>query len=282
MQKLNEKLLKLNHNHVKLNRKRRKLNEESQIKKDSASISSLSELEHLHEKTSNYRQFLQENSFTYRNLYILIERCVAMIVKEREVPLVIQQLQALIPRLSPNHPKRSLIKEHFLILQAGYKGETSIDYYLESLPQKEYYILHDVRLRQNDQYFQMDTLIINERFLLILEVKNIQGNLHFDQNFHQLIRTFEGVENAFPDPILQINRHKQLLTYWLQSKKLPLLPIIPLVIISNPHSVISSSIINIKDMVIHKNYIPEKMKRLNLQYQQKLIEPQVLKNVSKL
>ena len=50
---------------------------------------------------------------------------------------------------------------------AGYR-EQAIDYPLSFISEKEYSVLHDVRLSNHDQYFQIDTIIISTKFLLFL------------------------------------------------------------------------------------------------------------------
>ncbi|MFC0270255.1 nuclease-related domain-containing protein [Metabacillus herbersteinensis] len=131
-----------------------------------------------------------------------------MIVKERKVPLSILKLQALARRTHPDHPKFQLIKENLAKSLAGYKGEAAIDYPLSPLPEKNYLILHDMRLQNKQHYFQMDTLLLSQSYLLILEVKNMSGTLPFDNKFKQLIRTLDGKQESYPYPLVQIQQHE--------------------------------------------------------------------------
>lgn len=131
-----------------------------------------------------------------------------MIVKPRKIPLSIRKLEALIRRLPPYHPKLPFISEELNKKMAGYKGESSLDFYLGFLDPKQYFIFHDLRLKDDSRFFQIDTLIVTKSYLLIIEVKNIAGTIHFDPLFNQLIRIKEGKEMAFPDPLLQVKRHE--------------------------------------------------------------------------
>lgn len=89
-------------------------------------------------------------------------------------------------------------------------------------------ILHDLRLWDGKHFFQIDVLIPHAKYPLILEVKNIVGELYFDTDLHQVIR-IKGEENeAFPDPILQVNRLKRQLKGWLAVNQFPDIPIYPL------------------------------------------------------
>ena len=52
------------------------------------------------------------------------------------------------------------------------KGEQQVDYPLRFLEDNRNIILHNVRIADANGYFQIDTLILTEKYLLILEVKN--------------------------------------------------------------------------------------------------------------
>ena len=165
-----------------------------------------------------------------------------MIVKEREVPLTILKLEALLRRISAQHPKRPEIEKDLARRRAGLRGEESLDYYLKELDDQSYSIFHDIRLSLNDYYFQIDTLIISNFFALIIEVKNISGTLHLDHSFNQLIRTkADGTEEGFPDPFSQVDQQKRHLQKWLQQQKLPIIPIETLVVIANPSTIIKTT-----------------------------------------
>lgn len=59
-----------------------------------------------------------------------------MIIKKREIPIIILQLEALYERLPSEHVKRASIKESLLKRRAGYKGERAVDYILNSSRKK--------------------------------------------------------------------------------------------------------------------------------------------------
>lgn len=165
-----------------------------------------------------------------------------MILKERKTPQTILKLEALARRLAESHSKMPLITKELGKRQAGYRGEQSIDYHLSFLPEKEYYILHDLRLKnQQGYYFQIDTLLLSHCFLSIIDVKNFRGIIQFDEQFHQLIQTVNETKKGLSDPISQINRHHTQLTEWLKVNKFPSLPIQPLIVISNPATVIETT-----------------------------------------
>src|SRR5690625_7350031 len=70
---------------------------------------------------------------------------------------------------------------------------------------REYLILHDLRLRDQNGFFQIDTLILCEKYLLILEVKNWSGTIVFGENGQVTRMDAEQKEEGFPNPIPRAN-----------------------------------------------------------------------------
>ncbi|MBS2970501.1 NERD domain-containing protein [Metabacillus sp. KIGAM252] len=164
-----------------------------------------------------------------------------MIRKERKIPIKILKLEALLRRLSKAHLKYPLIKEDLSKIKAGYRGEQSLDYYLSFLSNEKYHILHDLRLPHKTHHFQIDSLLLSPNFILIMEIKNIAGTLYFDHSFRQFIRTIDGKEEVFPNPLFQIVRHKMQLTNWLKEHQILNVPVENLLIFSNSSAIIKSS-----------------------------------------
>ncbi|WP_026583948.1 nuclease-related domain-containing protein [Bacillus sp. J33] len=207
-----------------------------------------------------------------------------MIYKTREISISIQKLQALARRVPRNHPKWPIIEENLLKSLAGYKGESALDFPLSFLPQKKYYIMHDLRLSDSQHFFQIDTLVVSKNYVLILEVKNIAGTLFFDQEFHQLIRIKNGHEKAFPDPLIQVQRQETQLKKWLSLIRIPELPIHSLVIISNPGSIIKTAPRhkNLHQKVIHREFLPERIVQLENLYRREHLSEKELKKLLRL
>ena len=197
-----------------------------------------------------------------------------MILKPRKLPLSVQKYQALTRRTPPNHPKIPLIKENLRKGIAGYRGECAIDYPLTFLSNKKYSILHDVRLPDESRFFQMDSILICNEFILILEVKNIAGKLYFDPVFNQLIRTIGTEEKALSDPLTQVKRHEEQFQRWLNYNKLPSIPILSLVVISHPSTIITTSPENrnLNQIVIHRDQLPTKIMQFEKQYHEPLFQ----------
>lgn len=121
------------------------------------------------------------------------------------------------------------------------------------MPDDEYFILHDLRLWDGKHFFQIDVLILHAKYALILELKNIIGELYLDTDLHQMIRIKEEEKEAFPDPII---------------------PIYSLVVFSNPKSILrlsSPQIQTFKNTIIHKEYLPKLISKLTSSYKRSFL-----------
>lgn len=206
-----------------------------------------------------------------------------MIVKERKTPIEILRLEALLRRLPRNHLKFPAIEEAYMRRRAGFQGELSLDYFLGYLPE-DLLILHDLRLHDGKRYFQIDCLILTSSFVLILEVKNFSGTLIFDSEFNQMIRIINDKEEAFPDPISQVERQKTNLKNWFNTHGFPLLPIETLVLVSNPHTIIKTSQNShqTSQKVIHSANLITRFERYRQKYNIDKISVKECKKISKL
>ncbi len=171
-------------------------------------------------------------------MYIEIGGVIKLIVKKREIPDQIRALEAILRRISSNHPKRLMIESDLSKYWAGFNGEQALNYYLSFLDEQEFTIFHDLRLKNGEYYFQIDCLVLTAYFALIVEVKNMTGTLRFEPNFNQLIRSLNDREEGFPNPILQTKRQKLQLEKWLNKQHFLTIPIEILIVSSNSTAVL--------------------------------------------
>ncbi|TMU83729.1 NERD domain-containing protein [Bacillus sp. BHET2] len=113
-----------------------------------------------------------------------------------------------------------MVEKDFKKRKAGYNGESTVYYHLSFLKDKKYKIFYDVRLPLFSNYFQIDFLLLTPCYILLIEVKNILGNVTIDPFIKQLTRTYKGVTEGFSDPISQVQRQKLLLQKWFGIHKL--------------------------------------------------------------
>ncbi|AQU80273.1 nuclease-related domain-containing protein [Planococcus faecalis] len=129
-----------------------------------------------------------------------------MIIKCRELPAKINGYEALLKRLSPRHPKRTAIKTSLHKARADYGGEERLDealYFFD--PPYAYQMIQDFSL---DEPFkiQVDTVLITQSCVILLEVKNSTGKLQFKQN-PSLLHTIsvDGEVKSDTSPITQMD-----------------------------------------------------------------------------
>ncbi|WP_421381248.1 nuclease-related domain-containing protein [Bacillus salacetis] len=91
-----------------------------------------------------------------------------MIITPRIVHVELLQLEALDGRLLETHVAKELIRDELGRRMAGYKGEVNLNYPLSFLSPEDFLILHHIRLFDGTHYFQIDTLIITVKFILIV------------------------------------------------------------------------------------------------------------------
>ncbi|MEH7010024.1 NERD domain-containing protein [Neobacillus niacini] len=160
-------------------------------------------------------------------------------MKELTMPLRLVLTEILLRRLLIGFFKRPDVEKDLAKRWAGYWGEITLDKYLKELPANQYYIFHDLQLKVYGVHFQIDTLLISTKYILIIEAKNISGTLTFDNKFQQLIRLEDN--EAFEDPRIQAKRNQALLKRFFRSLGFKDLPIDYLVFFSNVKTKLKAS-----------------------------------------
>ncbi|WP_204758477.1 NERD domain-containing protein [Lentibacillus sediminis] len=121
------------------------------------------------------------------------------------------------------------------------KGEKEVAYSLRFLDEDNYYILRDIRLRDEQGFFQIDTLVLSETFALILEVKNWYGTIVFGENGQVTRINDNQEETGFKNPVPQAKLQQHRLQKWLHSHGITNLPIEFLVVISFPSTILKAA-----------------------------------------
>jgi hypothetical protein len=184
--------------------------------------------------------------------------------KNRVLPIEIKRLEALNNRVKKLHPKKALIYSSFKRRMAGFIGEQSIDYYLSFLIEKDFIILHGVRLQLGRHFFQTDTLILTSYFILILEVKTYSGTIIIDHGNSQLtVVKDSGEEKTYKDPVVQVEHQHYQFSEWLQMHKSPRIPIFSYVVFTNDSSkIVSKNNMPISQKIIRSTILVKTIKNL--------------------
>jgi hypothetical protein len=106
-------------------------------------------------------------------------------------------------------------KFHYVNLQRGYEGEQLFDQ-MATCILEERYIINDLLLKTNGSYFQIDTLMISQGVIHLIDIKNYQGDFYLEED--KLFAVSSGKE--YKNPIIQLKRSTTLLRQLLQNLKL--------------------------------------------------------------
>ena len=184
----------------------------------------------------------------------------------------LQQLHATAPdRVKPQ------IERDMKLLAYGIVGEESVAFELNNsyLP---IIVLHDLRLEHGGLTAQIDYLIITTKFCLVVECKNLFGNLEVNSR-GEFIRELEfngkRKKEGIYSPITQNARHMEMIKLLrLANKRNPLMRVAleksfgelhkSVIVLANPKTVINLKRApkNVKDQIIRSDQLIEYIKRL--------------------
>lgn len=142
-----------------------------------------------------------------------------MLVKPFAPSSLTKGLQALVTRLQPTHPQYQSLQQELKNKEAGDFGE---QYVMKELQQiallNDCYIFHNVII-PSVFHMQIDILLIVPNAIILLEIKNIRGTVHFKSDPRQLIRTSEfGEVHVFTHPEIQLEQYIQGMKHFLDTQ----------------------------------------------------------------
>ncbi|GAA0438737.1 hypothetical protein GCM10008983_14550 [Lentibacillus halophilus] len=193
-----------------------------------------------------------------------------MILKQRTKPLPLKKLDAAIPRLSPQFPGLPKMKEDAKMQQQGYSGEIKVDYFLDNLAPM-YTILQDIYLHENSKNFQIDSIVIANYSIAVVDTKHYKGTITFNTTLKQLTRSDGQIESGFEYPVTQIKNQTFHLQNWLNQRHLGHIPINCFVAIADPSTVIQAegNQEEVGNYVAHAAEIPQRIMNADWQFGQK-------------
>lgn len=135
-----------------------------------------------------------------------------------------ESLERLLYRLPENHPKRPFLQVELYRTAAGIRGEDRLARkLLEFHPEETHRYLRNICLSFGEWKVQMDGLLLTQRGAIIIESKNISGQLHFNNQTGEFWRTdLEGVRTVMEDPTSQLNKHIRFLKKFFKQHKIEL------------------------------------------------------------
>ncbi|WP_217586524.1 nuclease-related domain-containing protein [Lentibacillus saliphilus] len=204
--------------------------------------------------------------------------------KNRTKPFILLSYEALFRRLRPDYRQISRIWKDYLNYSAGYQGERNVDYTTSIHPLPQSTVYHDIRLKFGSYFFQIDTLIVTPTFILILEVKNMTGELSYDSMHDQFIQTIGTERKRQRNPIQQSLAQKIQLAEWLKMFNLPTPPIETLSVISNPNAIIVNpqESPTAFDQLIHVEALPKKLHEIATKHSRVVLDRRTLHKLDNL
>ncbi|WP_238378820.1 nuclease-related domain-containing protein [Halalkalibacillus sediminis] len=161
---------------------------------------------------------------------------------------------------------------------SGYKGELKLDYPLSRVHFPNH-ILHSIRLRNHGSPFQMDSLLLTPRFLLIIEAKNTPGKIYFSTQNDKMERELDGEISKYDNPVTQVEEQKYQLEHWCSNRNLPPIPIEHLVVFTNKNVDLQLNDFPSRDRGVELFSLNKKIRELSSQYSHSLTSMHGLKSI---
>lgn len=102
------------------------------------------------------------------------------------------------------------------MMEAGIRGEDRLLQKLTAL-EEEFIILPNVCLELGEEKVQIDCLLLNKKCIIVLESKNISGDLYIDPATDEFYRLNpDQSKKFFPNPYYQLTKHIRFMKNWLR------------------------------------------------------------------
>ncbi|MEI4769583.1 nuclease-related domain-containing protein [Psychrobacillus sp. FJAT-51614] len=133
--------------------------------------------------------------------------------------ILFKEHYALVKRLPSDHLKLQTIIDDIRKMESGIRGENRLIEKLEELRLPgAFYILSNVQLQLGEWRVQIDCLLITDRCCIVLESKNMNDDLYFEENsdeFYKISR--DGSEITYPNPYFQLMKHIRFMKAFLEN-----------------------------------------------------------------
>lgn len=106
--------------------------------------------------------------------------------------------------------------------EAGRRGEARLKHRMSEFHlEEDFQFLWDIRLNIDSWKIQIDGLLLTERGVIIIESKNISGNIHFEGHTEEFFRINEHDEKTvMEDPRFQLNKQIRFLKKWFTKREI--------------------------------------------------------------
>ncbi|MGE7625055.1 nuclease-related domain-containing protein [Viridibacillus sp. NPDC096237] len=148
----------------------------------------------------------------------------------------------LIQRLPADHQKIEDIKRQLENVTAGFNGECRVDQMVQEVQFNNHFFYFpnfECQLSPT-RIAQIDSILITQSYILLIEIKNMRGTLHFNEQPYQLIQEIDGQSIAYHCPQMQLLRASDTFERWLKNVELQQVPIYKTIIMPNSRTVIKT------------------------------------------
>ena len=190
-------------------------------------------------------------------------------IRQRKKPYSLLCYEALFRRLKNKYRQSHAVHQDYANVLSGYLGERQVDYILSATPTYFSHAYQGLRLKNHQHYFQMDTVLLSNKFILIIEIKNWKGVLTYHSNLKNITQIYNNTEKSYRNPITQVEAHKLQLEYWLQQMLgIYGVPIETLVVISDSATILKNPQEDPQfyNTVIYADNLPSKLDELWKKY----------------
>lgn len=122
----------------------------------------------------------------------------------------------LLRRLPSEHEQFMFVTEDSRRSEAGERGEDRLLGKLAELRLGgNYHVFSNVGLLLDEWKIQIDCLIVSDRCCMVIESKNMNGNLYFKEE--EFYKEVDGMETAYPNPYFQLTRNIRFIKEFLRN-----------------------------------------------------------------
>lgn len=148
--------------------------------------------------------------------------------------------EALLRRAVLSTEEEARVRDQLWRIARGMDGEARADRFWEEMQLTgAYQLFHNVEVVNRIGFtHQIDTVFVCPRFVLVLELKHIAGEISYDAQRHQLLRVYNGEMQALGDPFSQVSRHEEWIEQFLWEIGVRGLPVVSAVVVTTTSSVL--------------------------------------------
>ncbi|WKA56186.1 NERD domain-containing protein [Planococcus shixiaomingii] len=164
-----------------------------------------------------------------------------------------EALEAAIRRMPAHLPERGFLEKELYNITAGIRGEQRLQKkFIEFYSQEKYEIIWNISLSLGKWPIQMDGLLITSRVAIVIESKNISGELHFNNDTGEFYRldSLYG-KTVMDNPAIQIEKNIRFMKSWLREHAIEL-PVDGLLIFTAKQSELKSLPQNVRTCRTHQ------------------------------